>query len=294
MPLLNYDQPLFRPPSEANSLILQTTLGCSWNHCAFCEMYTSKKFSARKEADVFGEIDQLGAYDGAIRKVFLADGNAFVLSFNRLKRILDRLNESFPRLLRIATYASPRDILSKTDQELVQLATAGLKLLYVGIESGDDELLRRINKGETAYSTEQALIRARQAGIKLSVMVLNGLGGKMYSKQHAVQSAAVINKIQPEYLSTLVLSFPYGLPHFKSRFDGQFEALSTMELIAEMGHFLNNLELKQSIFRSDHASNYLVLKGILNRDKTELLSRIKLVLSEQDPERLRPDWLRGL
>ncbi len=291
---INYDEPLFRPPSEAYSLIFQLTLGCSWNKCAFCEMYTSKKFRVRKEEDVFAEIDAVKNSYADTRKIFLADGNAFVLSFDRLKRILLKLNESFPRLNRISAYALPQDILAKSEQELNELRELGLKLLYVGIESGDDELLKIINKSETSHSTRQGLVKAREAGIKLSVMILNGLGGEQYSEQHALNSAKLINEIQPEYLSTLVLSFPYGEAHFKKRFGEGFKMLSSLGLIKEMGQFIGNLELENSVFRSDHASNYLVLKGNLNRDKEELLARIRQVLENPEQAGLRPEFLRGL
>jgi len=289
-----YNEPLFRPPSEARSLILQLTLGCSWNRCAFCEMYTSKHFQARKSEDIELEIDQLKRHEPMVRKIFLADGNAFVLSFNKLIKVLEKLKASFPKLMRVSAYALPKDILSKSDDELSNLVASGLKLLYVGIESGDDELLGRINKGETFSTTAEALMKARNAGMKLSVMVLNGLGGKNLSEQHAINSALLINKIQPEYLSTLVLSFPYGESHFKQRFDGDFQALSTVELIAEMGLFIKYLDVENTIFRSDHASNYLILKGILNRDKELLLDRINHVLDNPANAALCPEWLRGL
>jgi len=292
--MINYHEPLFRPPSEAHSLILQLTLGCAWNKCAFCEMYSSKQFSVRKEEDVFADIDSMSAYTNQYRKVFLADGNAMVLSFDKLSRILDHLNNTFPRLTRISAYAIPKDIEAKTDEELQILAKKGLKLLYVGIESGDDELLGRINKGENFESTSRALQRARKAGIKLSVMILNGLGGKNYSQQHAIKSAKVVNEIQPEFLSTLVLSYPYGKEHFMKKFDGEFIPLNTIELIAEMKIFIENLELTQSIFRSDHASNYLVLRGNFPRDKQEMLNRIDGVLNDPANAQLRPEWLRGL
>ncbi len=291
---INYDEPLFRPPSEAYSLIFQLTLGCSWNKCAFCEMYTSKKFKVRKEDEVFTEIDAVKDIYADTRKIFLADGNAFVLSFDRLKRILLKLNESFPRLNRISAYALPQDILAKSEQELNELRDLGLKLLYVGIESGDDELLKIINKSETSQSTKQGLVKARETGIKLSVMILNGLGGEQYSEQHALNSAKLINEIHPEYLSTLVLSFPYGEAHFKKRFGEGFKMLNTLRLIEEMERFIGNLELENSVFRSDHASNYLVLKGNLNRDKEELLARIRQVLENPDQAGLRPEFLRGL
>lgn len=291
---INYTEPLFRPPSEAYSLIFQITLGCSWNKCAFCDMYSSKKFKARKEEDVFVEIEKMKGLAADTRKVFLADGNAFVLSYDRLKRMMDKLNESFPKLNRVSAYALPQDILAKSDEELKQLAESGLKLLYVGIESGDDDLLKMIHKSESFDSTKEALIKARKAGIKLSVMILNGLGGKHYSKQHALNSAKLINVIQPEYLSTLVLSMPYGVEHFEKKFDGDFVQLNTLELIQEMGLFIQHLQVENTIFRSDHASNYLVLKGILNRDKKELMKRINEVLDNPDQAGLRPEFLRGL
>ncbi len=293
-PQIHYSEPLFRPPSEGRSLILQITDGCSWNNCAFCEMYTSKKFSVKNEDVLFSEIDSLSSYSSQIRKVFLADGNAMVLSYDKLMRILEKLNNTFPNLIRISAYALPKDIVAKTDIELKALANAGLKLLYTGIETGDDELLKLINKGETQQSTIDGLVAARNAGIKLSVMILNGLGGKVYSNQHALNSAIIVNKVQPEYLSTLVLSFPLGIDHYKNRFTGDFMEMSKIDLITEMGVLIKNLELENTIFRSDHASNYLILKGILNRDKDKLLLRINNVLANPQFSNLRPEWMRGL
>lgn len=257
-------------------------------------MYTSKQFSIRKEEDVFADIDSMSAYANQYRKVFLADGNATVLSFNKLSRILNKLNDTFPRLTRVSAYAIPKDIEAKTDEELQVLAEKGLKLLYVGIESGDNELLKAIDKGENFESTSHALQRARKAGIKLSVMILNGLGGKNFSQQHAINSAKVVNEIQPEFLSTLVLSYPYGEDHFIKKFNGEFIPLNTIELIAEMKIFIENLELSQSIFRSDHASNYLILRGNFPRDKQEMLNRINDVLNDPANAQLRPEWMRGL
>lgn len=291
---LSYHQPVFRPPSEANSLILQVTHGCSWNQCAFCEMYTSKRFEAKKEEEVFAEIDALQLYAQHIRKVFLADGNAMVLSFQRLDRILDKLAHTFPKLQRVSAYALPSDLRNKTDEELTQLVSKGLKILYVGIESGDNELLKRVNKNESHESMVHELLRAKAAGFKLSVMILNGLGGELYSRPHAANSALIVNAIQPEYLSTLVLSFPYGTDHFRKKFKGEFAELSVKGLIQEMGWFIKDLELEQSIFRSDHASNYLVLKGNLNRDKQMLLDRIGLALNNPALANLKPDHLRSL
>ena len=238
--MIQYSEPLYRPPSEARSLIIQPTIGCSWNKCAFCEMYTTKKFHVRKMDDIFSEIESMAPYASQIRKVFLADGNAMVLSYNKLIAIIDKLNRTFPKLTRISAYALPKDLKAKSNSELQELYDAGLKLLYTGVETGDDQLLKIINKGESASSTVEALVKARNSGMKLSVMILNGLGGANYSSQHAINSAKVVSDIAPEFLSTLVLSFPYGIDHFIKKFGDGFVELKTMELISEMGEFIQN------------------------------------------------------
>ncbi len=291
---ISYEQPLFRPPSESASLILQITSGCSWNKCAFCEMYASKSFKIKPFEQIKEEIRQVANSGLKFNKVFLADGDAMVLSANKINVILDELKNTFVKIRRISVYARPSDFARKSLQELKELKSAGLDLAYVGIESGDDELLRLINKGETYKSTVESLQKAREAGIKLSVMILNGLGGKTLSKQHAIESARLLNEVQPEYASTLVLSFPLGEQHFKNRYGGKFTKLNTLELIEEMRIFIANTELKQTIFRSDHASNYLVLKGILSKDKEMLLNKIDDVLNNPQLANLRKEWQRGL
>ncbi len=291
---ISYHEPLFRPPSEAYSLILQATIGCSWNRCAFCEMYTTKKFSIRDIDEVKNEIGSMSEYKEDVRKVFLADGNAMTLSTDYLLQLLKELNETFPKLSRVSAYALPKDLLDKTDEELKQIREAGLKLIYVGIESGDDEVLRMVNKGETHESTIKGLMKAKEAGIKSSVMILSGLGGKIYSRQHAENSAKVVNAVQPEFLSTLVLSYPHGMEHFMKRFKGEFESCEIPELLEELKIFISNTDLERSVFRSDHASNYLVLKGNLGRDKERMLDEIDAALNDPGDAGLRPEWLRGL
>lgn len=292
--MFRYDEPLFRPPSEAYSMIFQVTKGCSWNRCAFCEMYTSKKFSVKLQEEIEKEIAEATKFYPETRKVFLADGNAMVLSYNRLAHILDLLDEHFPRLTRVSAYALPSDILAKTDEELESLKAKGLQLLYVGIESGDDELLRLINKSETADSIIESLKKARKAGLKLSVMIINGLGGKEYSEQHARNSAHVVNEVQPEFLSTLVLSYPFGIEHYRKRLGVSFTPLDLQGLLKEMQVFIKDLSLEHSIFRSDHASNYLVIKGVLSRDKEKLLKEIQDALEHPSATAFRPEWMRGL
>jgi radical SAM superfamily enzyme YgiQ (UPF0313 family) len=291
---IQYDEPLFRPPSEAYSLILQVTIGCSWNKCSFCEMYTSKKFRVRPEEEVFREIQLVREKGFEVKKVFLADGNAMVLSTQKLIRILDQLNTAFPKINRISAYAIAKDMEYKSVAELKELNDAGLKLIYVGIETGNDELLRRINKGESFWSTRDNMLRAKNAGIKSSVMILTGLGGKVFSERHAADSARLINAIQPDYLSTLVLSYPYGISHYKNRFDGDFESMSVPDLLSEQHRFISGINVSDVIFRSDHASNYLALKGILSRDKDMMLTALETAIHHPDQAVLREEWQRGL
>ncbi len=291
---MQYHEPLFRPPSEAFSLIFQITLGCSWNKCAFCEMYTSKKFKVRSEANVLEEISAMGSRNPQINKIFLADGNALTLSTGRLLRVLKAIKVAFPRVRRISAYASPRDLAGKSLGELLHLREAGLGLVYTGIESGDDELLAMVSKGETSDSIAQGLLLAKEAGIKSSVMILNGLGGKKYSEQHTINSARLLNSIQPEFFSILVLSFPYGRQHFSERFKGCYEPMEVSDLITEVAGIIKLSELKNTIFRSDHASNYLVLKGTLSRDKDKLLKSIDHALKNPEIAGLREEWQRGL
>ncbi|NQT77572.1 MAG: radical SAM protein [Bacteroidetes bacterium] len=291
---ISYEEPMFRPPSEARSLILQPAIGCSWNRCAFCEMYTGKKFRIRDLAEMKEEIRGVGEIQTDIRKVFLADGNAMVLQVDYLMELLGALEKAFPKLNRVSAYALPGDLFVKTDDELKMIHEAGLKLIYVGIESGDDEVLKLINKGETAASSVEGILKAKKAGIKSSVMILSGLGGKRYSRQHAENSATVVNAIQPEYLSTLVLSYPHGMEHYKKRFKGDFEPCDIPDLLRELKIFIGATELDQTVFRSDHASNYLILKGNLGREKERMLQEIDAALENPGMAGLRPEWLRGL
>lgn len=291
---IKYDEPLFRPPSEAESLILQVTSGCTWNQCAFCEMYSTKTFSIKKEEDVLKEIAFAAQRFQGIRKVFLADGNPMVLSFSKLLTILKAIKKHLPTVRQVSTYALPKDIISKSHEELKTLKEAGLRQIYVGIESGDDELLHLINKGETFDSTVEGMLKAKEAGMKLSVIILNGLGGLKYSEQHAVNSARILNRIQPEFVSVLVLSFPFGEKHYTQRFKGEYVPMTIKDLLQEMEVFISHTELNGTIFRSNHASNYLVLSGILGRDKQDFLNRIRFAIDNPAQAGLRKEWQRGL
>ena len=291
---VSYIEPVFRPPSEAHSLILPVTNGCSWNKCTFCEMYTApqKKFRARDEAEVLDEIRRVGERY-IVNRIFLADGDVMVLPTHRLLRILEAIAEHIPSVERVTSYCLPRNLKRKSVEELKELREAGLAMLYVGAESGDDEVLERVNKGETAASTADALIKAGEAGLKRSVMILNGLGGLSLSKQHALNSARLLNQTQPEFVSTLVVSFPQGMERFRERYP-DFVELNQQQLFSELRQFVAELALDNSTFRSDHASNALVLKGELGQDKDRLLAQIDHAISRPDQAGLRPEWMRGL
>jgi radical SAM superfamily enzyme YgiQ (UPF0313 family) len=293
---LRYVEPVFRPPSEAQSLILPVTDGCSWNKCSFCEMYTApqKAFRARDESEVLESIARAGAQWGDdVRRVFLADGDALVLPTRRLLAILGAIREHLPGVRRVSSYCLPRNLRKKSVAELSELAAAGLRIVYVGAESGDDDVLEHVNKGETFASTCEALDKLGAAGITRSVMILNGLGGPQLSAQHADNSARLLNLTQPEYVATLVVSFPNGDARFRSGFPG-WRALTQAELFAEMERFIAGLELRRSVFRSDHASNWLVLKGTLGADKARLLQQVRQAIDAPAAARLRPAWARGL
>jgi radical SAM superfamily enzyme YgiQ (UPF0313 family) len=257
-------------------------------------MYTTKNFVAKKPELISREIESIKVSGIPVNKIFLADGDALVLSTQRLLKILEELKFAFPNIRRISAYARPKDIKAKSLQELKELKHAGLNLLYTGLESGDDLVLKIMQKGETSQSMAEALIQSKQSGIKSSVMIINGLGGLKHSTQHALNSARLVNEIQPEYLSTLVLSFPFGIKHFQNRLQMDFTMPPTSELLDELGLFIANTNLDSSIFRSDHASNYLVLKGVLGKDKDLVLKKIADAINKPEETILREEWQRGL
>ncbi|MAS25472.1 MAG: radical SAM protein [Oceanospirillaceae bacterium] len=292
--MFNYIEPIFRPPSEARSLILQVTNGCSWNKCTFCDMYTQpqKKFRARPEDEILNEIRQAAALGPRFEKVFLADGDAMVLPVRRLVNILQAIREHLPWVTRVGAYCLPRNIRKKTAEEMAEMASLGLGILYVGAESGDDQVLEFIDKGETWRSTLDALVKIKEAGIKSSVMILNGMGGVKYSDQHAVNSASLMNEAQPDFLSTLVVSYPMGDQRVVAGFNGEYQLPDQMQLFLELKNLISRLELTNTVFRSDHASNYLPLRGTLGKDKAQMLSQLDMALEGRIA--LRQEWQRGL
>ncbi|MFZ1605946.1 radical SAM protein [Candidatus Aalborgicola defluviihabitans] len=293
---IHYINPVFRPPSEAQSLILPVTNGCSWNQCTYCEMYTEpqKAFAVRDEAETLQSIQRCAEQFGSqVQRVFLGDGDAMALSTRRLMAVLTAIRTHLPHVRRISSYCLPRNVRSKSVQDLRDLLQAGLTLAYVGAESGDDTVLQRVNKGETFATTSDALDKLGAAGITRSVMLLNGLGGRVLTQQHALQSARLANATQPEFLASLVVSFPQGEARFRQGFP-EWEPLDPHELFREIEQLLQALELKRTVFRSDHASNWLVLKGTLGAEKPRLLAEVRTAIDRPQAAALRSAWARGI
>lgn len=290
--MLNYDFPLFRPPSEGNNLILQVTLGCSFNQCSFCSMYRSKQYRPRALEDVFADIAQAARAWPQAHRVFLADGDAFVLPAETLLAICHRLRDSFPDLQRISAYATPLSLLNKTAEEMTALKAARLSLLYLGIESGAAEVLSRVAKGASPRGLIEGLHKAHTAGLKISATVINGLGGRGLWREHVDGTAAVINAAPPTYLSTLQLVFHDDAEaRFRARFP-EFEPQDDEGVLDELERLIAALAPSRPvIFRTNHASNALPLAGTLPKDREALLAQIGQVRSGL--RRVRPEFLRG-
>ena len=259
-------------------------------------MYTSpqKKFKPKAISEVERELKAVASEMPDMRRFFLADGDAMTLSFRRLKEILECINKYYPNRERVTAYCLPRNIKNKTVEELTELCELGLSMVYVGCESGDDKVLECIVKGETFETSKAALLKLKAAGIKVSVMILNGLGGQKFSEQHAINTARLMNETQPEFVSTLVVSFPMGEERFKAGFNGDYIPLEQEQLFKEIRLLVASFELKDTVFRSDHASNYLVLKGNLGADKERLLKTIDMAINKPGAIPLRQEWQRGL
>lgn len=273
-----YDTPVFRPPSEARSFILRVTRGCAHNKCTYCNMYRGVPFQILSDEEISRQI-ALAVHYGkeSVRRVFLADGDALVLPTAKLLKILQALRENFPKLQRVASYAAPKDILRKSEEELRQLKEAGLQLLYYGMETGDDITLKAVNKGVNAAEAIEAGRRVTASGMKLSLMVILGLAGKEGSQRHALETAKAINIIQPTMLSALCLMLYRGSELLDQFENGEFNPLSPQGLMEELHLMMQNIDLPQDkhcLFRSNHVSNYVQLAGTLPKDKDRLLKEI--------------------
>lgn len=294
---MHYSYPLYRPPSEANSLIFQITEGCSFNRCSFCSMYRDKTFSEKPLESVLNDIRASAQSHKHTRRVFLADGDALYRDTDTLVTILNVLHESFPALERVSSYALPNNLITKSLEELETLRNAGLTLIYYGIETGSADLLKCITKGATPTKMKTGLKKVLNAGIDVSATVILGLGGKHHWQEHIQQTAELVNDLTLTYLSTLQLTLDDNIEEeFLQKFSRQkrtFTAQTDTELLKEQALFISLINPQQAVtFRSNHASNALPLKGVLPKDRNKLLA--ELDFAAHDETQLIPKWLRGL
>ena len=270
-----YDYPLYRPPSEGNSLIIQATLGCSHNKCSFCNMYKSKKFIIKSVEDIKSNMDYYRQKYENVEKIFLADGDALIISTEELKEILTYIQKLFPECSRVTLYGSPKSILLKTLKELSDLKALGLSMIYMGVESGDDEVLSDINKGVKSEELIQAAKKVRDANILLSVTVIAGIGGREKSENHAIKTGEIISSMSPDYLGVLTLMVEEETDLYNKILNKEFELLNDKEVLSEIKILIEHIHVNEPvIFRCNHASNYISLRGSLPRDKEELLHQI--------------------
>jgi len=290
---MQYEGAIYRPPSEADSLILQITVGCSHNKCTFCPSYKDKKFKIKTFQEIKKDIDEAAQFAKGIEKVFLADGDALIVPQTRLIEIMGYLRQQFPRLRRVGIYANAKGILKKGVDHLRELREAGLGIIYLGVESGDQVVLDRVKKGTTFDKLVQAGTMVKDAGIKLSVTVLLGIGGRDRSKEHAVATGRILTEMDPDYVGALSLIIVPGAPIYEEIERGDFVLPSPFELIEELGLMIAHTEM-HGLFFSNHASNYLPIKAKMPQDKEATLKIIHEVLAKKDPVLLRPEYFRAL
>ncbi len=289
---MRYTGKLFRPPSEAFSLIIQVTLGCTHNKCTFCCMYDDKNFIVRPLQDVIADFYLARKAYPNVEKIFLADGDALAAPTYYLNQLLKEIRQLFPECKRVSAYASARNILNKNYKELEQLQASGLNLLYLGLESGSDLILERINKGVTSQEVIQACKQVSDAGIKTSITVISGLGGKELWQEHALATGKVLSAIDPNYIGLLTLMVADGTEIAREIEKGQLVLLDPFEIAEETKLILENLEVTNCVFRSNHASNYLVLKGDLPKDRKRLINQIEQAIAMGNG--FKPEHMRGL
>jgi len=288
----NHQGIVIRPPSEAGSFLLQVTTGCSHNRCTFCLTYKFHKFGRRPFDKLKEEIELAARWNPSIQRVFLCDGNSMVLDADELVPILDCLEYNFPALERVGVYANARDILDKSPSDLALLRKKKLSLAYMGLESGNDEILEMVRKGSSTEEMVQAVVKAQGAGIDMSVIVLLGLGGRNNSRVHAVDSARAVSRMNPQYLSALTLMLLPGTSLYDDYEKGCFEIMDPRSILQELRWLVEGLHVENCVFRTNHASNYLPVGGVLDRDKKGILSVIDAGL--EDKSLLRPESRRAL
>ncbi len=289
---MRYEGTIYRPPSEADAYILQATIGCSWNACTYCDMYRLKPFRVRALDETLADVERARERLGArVEKVFVADGDALVLDLAQWEAILEACRAAFPRLRRVSAYATARNLLEKSPDELARLREGGLRLLYIGPESGDDVTLKRIAKGATFADHVAAAERARQAGIALSAIFLLGAGGVERSAEHAAASARLATEMDPRFVSALTLTVAPGTPQERLQRTGRFTLPAVPDLLRELRTFVAEARPSGATFRTNHASNHVPVAGTLPADRDRLLQVIDAALDGRVP--LRPDWARG-
>lgn len=275
---MRYEGQIYRPPSEAYSYILQVTVGCSHNRCSFCNMYADKDFRIRPLQEILEDLAMARRVYSHVERIFLADGDALIVPTESLLAILARIRALFPECSRITSYASARDLLLKSEEELGQLKNTGLEMIYLGLESGSERILKNINKGVTVEETVEACLRAKAAGLKLSITQITGLAGREGMEENAVESARALSRIKPEYIGIMTLTLRRGTPMTRDFEAGRFHRLTPKEIVEEMRMLLAELDSEGSILRSNHISNYVQLKGTMNRDKARMLAQLDQAL----------------
>jgi radical SAM superfamily enzyme YgiQ (UPF0313 family) len=292
--MMRYEGAIYRPPSEADSLILQVTIGCSHNKCTFCGSFKDKKFRLRTLEEVREDVEEAKAYARYIRKVFIADGDALVIPQKRLIPIIELIRDAFPKLERIGIYGNTKSILKKSVEELKALKELGVGIVYLGVESGDQVVLDRVCKGTTLEKTAEAARRVKEAGIILSVTVLLGLGGVERSTIHAEETGKFLSKIDPDYVGALSVIIVPGTPLAEEAKRGTFEVPNPYMLLEELAIMIKHTNVSHTFFASNHASNYLPVKAWLPEEKEKILKSIRYVLNRKDPSLLRPEFMRAL
>lgn len=289
---MRYQGAVYRPPSEARSLIVQVTYGCSHNTCAFCSMYRAKRFALRPMEEIFQDFRLARRQYPSVRRIFFADGDALIRHARQLEGILEEIARLFPECERVTCYASPASIHGKTPEELLRLRERNLQMVYMGLESGCDDVLRQMSKGHTAASIVSAGQKVRQAGIALSVTAISGLGGQARWRAHAQDTASALSAMRPDYIGLLTLMVEPGTPLSEWVAQGDFLLPDSRGILEETRLLLEGLDAPGAVFRMNHASNYLVLRGTLNQDRPALLAQLDEALRGQ--AELRPEYWRAL
>lgn len=289
---MEYEGDVYRPPSEARSLIIQVTIGCSHNTCTFCHMYSDKKFRIRKREEILRDLEECSAlYGQYVRRVFFADGDALIVKTPLLLELLDYVREHFPLAERVTAYGTASDVLRKSEEDLRALRQTGLQMVYLGAESGDDRILQEIKKGQTAQELIEAGQKLKRCGIQTSVTLISGLGGPERMREHAVASADLINAMNPEYASILSLQLREDSPMTQEILRGERRILTADQTVEETEMFLQAINSPGTVFRSNHASNYVALAGVFNEDIPAMLLQLEQAKARQQ---YRPDWMREL